>query len=94
MRTWNINNNISISLNIIYPLDLLTSISLLAIISNSMSYIKGEIDIGIKVTLSHLDVFLLSRRLCCHVFKHESFEMLFCLNIQRHKSPVFSILLS
>jgi hypothetical protein len=33
--------------------------------------IKGEI--GYQVTLSHLDVFLLSPRLCCIVFKHDSF---------------------
>ena len=28
------------------------------------------------------------------VFKHESFEMLFCLNKQRRKSPVFGVSLS
>jgi hypothetical protein len=43
---------------------------------------------------SHLDVFLLFRRICCLVFKHNSFEMLFCLKKQRRESPVSDISMS
>jgi hypothetical protein len=80
------NNWNSQYLSILYTfwIRLLLEVYLLYLITNSMSY----------TTLSHLDVFLLSRRLCCLVFKLDSFVMLFCLNKQRRKSPVFDVSLS
>jgi hypothetical protein len=47
------------------------------LVSNSMSY-KGEIDIGIRLHSRTWTSFFF-RRLCCLVFKRQSFEILFCL---------------
>jgi hypothetical protein len=94
--TANENNWNSQYLSILYTLSipLLLEVYLLDLITNSMSYNYRWDWHWYQVTLSHMDVFLLSRRLCCIVFKHDSFVMLFCLNKQRRKSPVFGVSLS
>ena len=61
-----------------------------------MSYyiIKGEIDIGIRLHSRTWTSFFFPDGFVVLFLNTDSFVMLFCLNKQRRKSPVFGVSLS